>query len=157
MRLYVIRHASAEPSSPDGDRGRRLTPGGRAALESAALGLERMGIRFDHLLHSPLVRATETAGLLAGLSETEPAPADALADPPDEALLADIRRLGGRVAVVGHQPWVSELVAWLAFGRPLDGASLVFDTGTVAVLDGAAEPGAMRLLGLFQPGDLSRS
>lgn len=157
MRLYVIRHAAAEPTSPDGDRGRPLSARGRAAFSQVVAGLRQMAVRFDHLLHSPLVRATETAALLAELAESEPVPTDGLADPPDEALLYEVRRHGGRVALVGHQPWVSELVSWLVFGRPAEGSALTFDTGTVSVLDGPAEPGSMRLLGLYQPADFTRS
>jgi phosphohistidine phosphatase len=59
------------------------------------------------------------------------------------------------VAIVGHQPWLSDVLAWLV-GAPRDGAEARFPLrkGAVARLEGAPEPGAMSLTALFQPRDL---
>ncbi|MFW6369223.1 MAG: SixA phosphatase family protein, partial [Myxococcota bacterium] len=124
-------------------------------LTAAAFGLVRMGVRFDHLLHSPLLRAVETAQLLGDLSMSEPEAKEALAEPPDEALLHEIGRLEGVVAVVGHLPWVAEMVSWLTFGRVLEADRLHFSPGTIAALEGSPVPGGMRLAGLWQPGDFT--
>ena len=155
MRLYVIRHGAAEPSSPSGDFGRKLSEEGRRILLSTAFGLARMGVRFDHILHSPLVRASETADLMGDLSRTTPAVEQGLAQPPDEALLAEIRRLDGDVAVVGHLPWVAEMVVWLTTGSASAADGIRFSPGTVAALDGEPVPGGMCLAGLWQPGDFT--
>ncbi len=162
MRLYIIRHGSAEPSSPSGDFGRHLTEEGRRILMSTTFGLARIGVRFDHLFHSPMVRAAETAMTLDALVNEPPVELAALAQPPDESLLAELRRfVEGRapradvaVALVGHLPWVAELAAWLTVGRPLEAGAYIFSPGTVAALDGNLEPAGMRLSGLWQPGDL---
>ena len=60
MDLYLIRHAEAEPQSPDGsDERRGLTKKGRRRFESEVEGLARIGIRFDRLMFSPLLRAQD--------------------------------------------------------------------------------------------------
>lgn len=154
MMLYVIRHGAAEPSSPNGDFGRHLTEEGRRMLMATTFGLARMGVRFDHLLHSPMVRAAETATTLDALVNETPVELAGLAAPPDEALLAEVRKLEGIVAVVGHLPWVGELASWLTTGRPLESGTFIFSPGAIAALDGELEPGGMRISGFWQPGDL---
>ncbi len=153
--LYVIRHGTAEPSSAQGDFARRLTEQGLQDLKASTFGLARLGIRFDHLLHSPLVRAAQTALTLEALSNHPPQETSGLAQPPDEAFLSEVRGFEGDVALVGHLPWVAEMVAWLTLGRPADSPALIFSPGTVAALEGEIEPGRMRLSGLWQPGDLA--
>jgi phosphohistidine phosphatase len=68
MQLYIMRHAIAALREkwigPDGDR--PLTRGGRARMRLAARGLRTLKISFDVILSSPLVRAVETAEVVAG-------------------------------------------------------------------------------------------
>jgi len=66
MMLYVLRHGVAEEVGPEGtDGSRRLTPGGRRKLRAAAAGMRALGVTFDAILTSPLVRAAETAVIVA--------------------------------------------------------------------------------------------
>lgn len=72
----------------------------------------------------------------------------ALAASPHAALFDELA--GDVVSVVGHEPWLSELIALALVGRS-DGARFVLRKGGVAWLDGEPRAGAMSLRALFPP------
>ena len=121
MELYFLRHGIAAEVGPSGsgDAGRRLTKEGVAKMRSVAHGLRRLGVRPDVLLSSPLVRAHETAEIVArelGLKlhlAQELAPGCGLAQL--FALLGQ-HRAAVRVMVVGHEPDFSAMVGGLTGG-----------------------------------------
>jgi len=85
MMLYVLRHGVAEEVGPEGtDGSRRLTPGGRRKLRAAAVGMRALGLTFDAILTSPLVRAAETAAIVAEAQGSQAGPRElaALEPPP---------------------------------------------------------------------------
>ena len=49
--------------------------------------------------------------------------------------------IGEQVALVGHQPWMGEAVAWLTTGSTQRGSSFIFKRGGVAWLEGSPKPG----------------
>ena len=68
MEVILIRHAKAEnrdPNSWPDDDLRPLTAEGRAEQRSAARAMKQMGIKFDFLVTSPLLRAKETVDIVA--------------------------------------------------------------------------------------------
>ncbi len=66
MNLYLVRHGFANwPSWPGSDAERPLTPEGIQLIQAVGEGLARLGLRPDLILHSPLVRARQTAELIA--------------------------------------------------------------------------------------------
>src|SRR5262245_17291395 len=70
MRLLLLRHAIAEtrdPSRYPDDRLRPLTDEGERRMRRAARGMRRLGIRFDLILTSPLLRTTSTARIVAAV------------------------------------------------------------------------------------------
>lgn len=128
MNLLVIRHAIAEDkeafaASGRSDDQRPLTEAGRSKMRRAAEGLRLTCPRIAVLASSPLLRARETADIVA--------PAFRIArveiiealrpDRPYEELTAWLRRRvtpngndrDTTVAVVGHEPHLSGLVTWL--------------------------------------------
>jgi len=112
MRLYLVRHAQAEPGDPD--ELRRLTPSGRAAARD-------LGRRFaaeeapDSVLASPLLRARETAEEIARAAGVEAVPDERLAPgATTEDVLAAIAGRGERVVVVAHQPDCGRIAAELS-------------------------------------------
>ena len=150
MELFVIRHAIAVPGSmllADADR--PLSPKGRARFSQAVLGLQCLKIRFDQLYHSPWLRAVETAELLAPVLAGQAVCSPALARAPSQELLEAL--VGARVALVGHEPWMGELVAWLTTGAPPDGSVFAFKRGGVAWLEGQPQPGRMVLQAFLPP------
>ena len=66
-----MRHAHAGEADSrrwPGDRLRPLSDKGRRKHAVVADALRRMGVRFDRLLSSPLVRARQTADITAAVS-----------------------------------------------------------------------------------------
>jgi phosphohistidine phosphatase len=55
------------------------------------------------------------------------------------------------VALVGHEPWMGELVAWLTTGAPPHGSVFAFKRGGVAWLEGQPQPGQMVLQAFLPP------
>lgn len=155
MKLYVIRHAIAADATPGtSDDERELTDEGRERFEDGVRGLDRLEVRFDVILHSPLLRAVQTAELLVPLldDDGETRVALELAQAPSNALLGLLERES--TAVVGHEPWLSELIAWLVTERRDLANGFELKKGSVAVLEGEPKPGGMTLLAFYPPSAL---
>jgi phosphohistidine phosphatase len=153
MQLLVVRHGIAEDSAASGrDADRALTDEGRRRVDAVARALVELGLRMDRVLHSPALRAAQTAERLAPLLDGQDArhaiaACGALAAPPGEALLAALQ--GERLTVVGHEPWLSQLVAWLAVGEPRAARAFDVRKASVAWLEGEPRPGRMTLRALL--------
>lgn len=159
MEIVVVRHAVAEKRDPlrwPDDSARPLTGRGEARFVRAAHGLAVLVPDVDRLLASPFVRTWRTAELLhdvAGWPVPERCPELAEDRAPHDALAALARcRLDSRLAVVGHEPMLSELVSLLLTGTT-GAVRLELGKGAVAVLSLAAalEPGQALLRSLVTP------
>jgi len=150
MELLVIRHGTAEAHGhPGGDGARALVEKGWRQARAVGKFLARTGCLPGLVLTSPLVRARETA-----LGVCEEAGIDGPVEVPwlscgvdPETVLAELRGYSEfeRVAVVGHEPDLSELISHLlgaGFGR------LRMRKGAVAlvVLDEAMRTGELQFL-----------
>lgn len=152
MQLYVIRHAIAKDAQPgQADSTRELTRLGRRRLAQAVKGMRELAIRFDRIVSSPWVRARDTAERLGTLCDREPIFTELMVQPPRAELLALIAERGEDTAVVGHEPWLGELVAWLAFGDTRHGDALVLKKAGLVWLEGSAVPGGMQVRALLPP------
>ncbi len=151
-----MRHALALPPEGEGEEAddrRPLAPKGVRRFRKVVRGLEALGVEFTLLLTSPKRRALETAELLADLLEGESRVTPHLALPPSEELLREIPG-EGRVALVGHEPYLSQLLAWLLLGDPAPAGGegrFVLKKGGVAWLEGVPRPGGMVLKALIPP------
>jgi len=164
MEIILIRHAKAEsrdPNSwPDDDQ-RPLTAEGRAEQRAATRSMKKMGIKFDFLVSSPLLRARETADIVAkGYRWPEP-PQIAEELGHGYSVGAIVKFLakfppGAAVALVGHEPDLSDLTAGLT---TKDGRLniAVKKSGVVGIeFDGPAEEGRGTLLYHLKPGHLRK-
>ena len=116
VRLFVVRHAEAAPGDPDDLR--PLTAAGRDAAR--ALGERLADAQIEAVLSSPLLRARETAELIARAAGLESEPDERLAPGADVEDLREAFAGRGDVAVsVGHQPDCSEIVLALT-GEHID-------------------------------------
>jgi len=152
MELHLVRHAPAEErGGRRKDEARPLTADGRRRFARALKGLGAVGVRFDKLCHSPWLRASEAADLLAPLLDPggETAVLGGLAAAPTPALVPALA--GARVAAVGHAPWLSELAALLLFGDAKLAAKLPLKKGAVLHLRGEPRPGGMELVAALPP------
>jgi phosphohistidine phosphatase len=152
MQLFVIRHAVAEDSDLGiEDAARALTETGKAKLRRTVRGLRALEIRFERVLTSPWKRAAQTARALEPIASTAPIATDLLTQPPRAELLALIAERGETTAVVGHEPWLGELAAWLAFGDSKYGDSIVLKKAGVLWLEGTPVPGGMQVRAAMPP------
>ena len=148
MQVFVMRHGIADGLAPS-DFDRRLTPEGAEQFALGVRGLARLDVQLARILHSPLLRAVETAELLEPLCAGRREALDALVDAPDERVLEALAGAGPSVALVGHEPWQSRLVAWLIAGEQRLGPALHLSKGAVVQLEGQPRPGSMRLKGFW--------
>jgi len=137
-QLYLIRHGVAEERGdawPD-DTKRPLSEDGMERLQRSTRGLARLDIWIDLVLTSPLVRARQTADIVASAFDPRPSiiTVESLAPGGTYAsLVADLEKLARktRVALVGHEPGIGELAARLIGSRH----SFEFKKGAVCRID----------------------
>jgi len=149
--LYFLRHGQAEAGGATGDEARELSPDGEAALRSAATVWQRLNLRPDVVLTSPLARASRTAALLCEAVGGTPMPSDrlrpgarwndfgrAMADHPDAR----------RILFVGHEPDLSSTIALLS-----GAASVRMRPGGLACVEfyGTPEPRGGEIAWLIDP------
>jgi phosphohistidine phosphatase len=142
MELYIIRHAIAQPLGQKNDfldEKRALTSEGRERMREAAKGLRKLGVEFDLILTSPLVRAVETTEIIAhalGLSKKDVEQIEALAPgaPPGE-LFAEIKKRTGAesIALVGHLPDLGNVISEIVVGG--EGLRVQLKKGGVCSID----------------------
>jgi phosphohistidine phosphatase len=158
MELLLIRHAIAEARDarrwPD-DGERPLSRAGQERATRAARGLRRLKVRPALLLCSPLKRARQTAAILALAAHWPRAQvcAELVPGGPLQQLLAYLATLkASRVAIVGHEPDLSQLLQ-LCLDQPGTGLRMEFKKLAVVGLRFAHRPapGAAQLLWLLPP------
>jgi len=124
IELYILRHAVAKPRETwrgKDDSQRPLTRKGEKEMWRVAKGMKKLGLSFDLLLSSPYVRARRTAEIVgdvfkAGRKLKLTASLAAEADP--RRFLKQGRfRSAKKIIVVGHEPFLSELIALLLMGK----------------------------------------
>lgn len=115
MRLFFLRHGLAEPGSNQlGDFDRALTVEGRAEVDRVTRGLRQLKVRPDPILSSPLVRARQTAEIVAPVIGGRLEIVDELsAGAPPDAFLQLTRRYNAVEALmfVGHESDFSRAAA----------------------------------------------
>ncbi|HXX67088.1 MAG TPA: phosphohistidine phosphatase SixA [Polyangiaceae bacterium] len=114
MKLYVMRHGPAEDHAPGGrDEDRALTPAGRERVVAVAEKLFEIGEAPRSIITSPLVRAVQTAEIvaIATLSKHGGGVEVRREMAPGGDVLSLARKLTAagrkRVMLVGHEPDLS--------------------------------------------------
>lgn len=147
MRVFLVRHGEAADAIVDADR--PLTAAGRTQAERLAIWCAANDALPDEIRHSGLLRAAQTAEILAARLSPPGGVRVARGLAPDD----DPRPWAGELPhetaspmLVTHMPFVGELAALLASRR----APLAFATAEIAVLerDGAR----FRLVATWKPG-----
>jgi len=166
MKLYVMRHGSAEDRSESGvDGDRALTLAGRERVRAVARLLLDSNEEPTHIITSPLVRSVQTAEI--GALVTKLGDRDGtvevrrdLAPGGDAARLVQklVAEQCKRVLLVGHEPDLSGLIASLVggFGRSFEKAMVVGlhlpERGAGARLRFVLDPRSLELeTNLFSP------
>ncbi len=141
LEWYLVRHAIAAERGPDwpDDTRRPLTADGKRRFSAVVGRLNQADVALDLVLTSPLLRARETADLLrAGLGVRRRVLVLPVLEPgaAPRAVVASVLRqgIGRRIALVGHEPDLGGLAAWLiGASRPLP-----FRKGSICRIDGTA-------------------
>jgi phosphohistidine phosphatase len=118
-------------------------------MAAAVPGLLAWGLRPARLLTSPLLRARQTAEIVSEACGVEVQILDTLAALPGERLLSELK--GEDAMAVGHEPWISQLCAWLVAGRMGAAGAFPFKKGGAVLLSGELEPASMKLVAVLPP------
>ena len=166
MDLFLLRHGPAvERGTPgfENDGTRPLTPKGRRQSHKIAKAMRAMGLEFELVWSSPLVRARQTADIVAAGLELK-----------DRCFLAEELSPGGNagkliqkigrlkpapknILLVGHEPGLGELASRLVTGAAGAGFALkknglakleaeILHNGKCAALAWLLTPGQMKLM-----------
>ncbi|MFA6311883.1 MAG: histidine phosphatase family protein [Sterolibacterium sp.] len=124
MELILWRHAEAEEATVgQSDRKRELTKRGKNQARRIAGWLGEHRPKDLRILVSPAERCRQTASALGLPYETDPR-LDTTAEVADLLDAAqwptDLGKSGGAVLLVGHQPTLGRLAAWLLSGAEAD-------------------------------------
>lgn len=149
MQLLIIRHAIAEDKiefarTGRDDTERPLTKEGKQQMRRIVKGMRRIVRSIDVLTASPLVRAAQTAAIVAKeydeifirtVPELSPD-----GDPAAFAKWLRTQREATVVAVVGHEPHLGMLATWLMTGSRESHVTL--EKGGACMLGIDEQPGA---------------
>ncbi|MDP9201583.1 MAG: phosphohistidine phosphatase SixA [Gemmatimonadota bacterium] len=125
MQLLVIRHGIAEEAETFATSGlddsrRPLTKPGKRKMKEVAAGLREIVETIDVIGASPLLRAQQTAEIVAKAYGDLPVDTvQALSPESDPSALVgwlEQHESAKGVAIVGHEPHLGKLVSWLMTG-----------------------------------------
>ena len=124
--LYILRHGIAVERATRGyakDRDRPLTPEGCKKMRRIGKAMQNLKLSFELILSSPYVRARETAEIVAkGLKAKAKVKFSEhlIPDGNAEELVEQLQSLyhsPSDVLLVGHEPYLSELISMLLTGE----------------------------------------
>ena len=163
MNLFILRHGIAvEPGTAgfENDADRPLVPKGERRLRAAAAAMRKMELSYDVICSSPLVRARQTAEIVAEELKLQKRLkiTDALA--PGGSMknlvrqLSDWKPLPENVLIVGHEPYLSRLISLLISGE--DHTTVAMKKGSLCKLETVdLRPGlCARLIWLLTPSQM---
>ena len=152
MTIYFLRHASAGKKmlNPKKDEKRPLDDEGILQTRYIGRMLAQMDVRIDHIISSPLKRATQTASLAANelAFETPIKIEDALRP---EAKFEEFQAMMARykkseaVIVVGHNPSFTEFLS-RSISESAGAAQVEFKKGAVAKVEMNGKTGTLHWL-----------
>ena len=149
MNLYLMRHGIAVPADDASiaiDAERPLSPKGIKRTRKIAKGIRRLDLSFGVLLTSPLVRARQTADLVAAALGAEALVEEISGLSPEstvERLLSGLSQYQDRsdLLLVGHEPLLSHAAAHLLAGKSARNAlNLEFKKGGLCRIEIDALP-----------------
>ncbi len=145
MKLFFMRHGKAEEKKPGmRDEDRKLTSEGRRDVEAIA---RLIPDRPEVIYTSPLVRARETAEIVASVHGTRVVVVEELS--PNKASLEALRNLEivDKTLFIGHAPSIEKIVSEL-----IGGGKVKIKAGGLAVVEAEAlEKGKGTLTLLLTP------
>ena len=165
MQLLVIRHGIADDPSTiaakgQEDSGPALSKEGRQMMKDVAAGLRELVENVDVIGASPLLRAQQTAQIVAKAYDDLPVTTvdDLLpeSDPPALMNWLQQRATVDVVAIVGHQPNLGLVVTWLMSGVKASRVTLTKGGTCLLEFSSSVSPGNGTLQWLLTPSQLRR-
>jgi phosphohistidine phosphatase len=133
--LYLIRHAEANDGEPDSQRA--LSGRGRKQVLRLGAFLKRCPeVEPPEIWHSPLLRARETAELLAQHAGWKVRSLSVECIQPDDdpnLVVRSLEPFDGSLAIVGHNPHLTLLATLLVTGRCVPPAFFVRKCSLIAL------------------------
>jgi phosphohistidine phosphatase len=117
MDLLVLRHGEAGKRSPlPNDSKRTLTAEGRQEIIDLSNGLKSLQVKLDYVLSSPLLRAKDTAEIVAKSLKFKGKIEELQSLKPEGSRLEFYSALSklkqdSVVLVVGHEPYLSQMIS----------------------------------------------
>ena len=148
MELYFLRHGEADwPDWNKSDDERPLTKRGKREIQDVAKFLDRLKVRPDLIVTSPLPRALQTAEIAADHLKAKLRKDELLAPGFGMSELRTVfkRHHSKVLMLVGHEPDFTNVISGLT------GASLKLSKAGVALVDTDPDSEEGRLLWLFPP------
>ena len=135
MKLYLVRHGSANPADIDPQKG--LSDIGKKEIATLAALVRHLNIEVENIYHSGKARAEQTAEIVNiaiqsanGVSQkTGLTPNDPIKD-----IATEIVSAGKDVMLVGHLPFMAKLASYLLSDNT-DKIALEFKAGGMAYLE----------------------
>ena len=165
MQLLVIRHGIAEDPSavatgPD-DSGPPLSKEGKKMMKRVAAGLRELVDKVDVIGASPLLRAQQTAQIVAkAYNDLRVVTVEELlpeSDPPALMSWLGQHSTVDVVAIVGHQPNLGLVVTWLMSGIKASRVALTKGGTCLLEFSSSVSPGNGTLQWLLTPSQLRRN
>lgn len=134
MKLYFLRHGIAqEYVAGISDAQRALVPEGIRKTEKLAKRLDDFGVAPAHIYSSPLVRAHQTAAIIAAQTHAPMEIVDSLGFGFDERAaqrLVDNHTEDDDILFVGHEPTFSRTISYI-----IGGGNIQMKKGALARID----------------------
>jgi phosphohistidine phosphatase len=126
MKIYLVRHGIAQDhlgGAVTSDSLRALTDAGRNETRQVAQGLKKLGVDADLIITSPLIRAKQTAEIIADVLgyDQELRVTDALAPGGSASSVFKFAKQfqnADELFFVGHEPDIGKLAAALIWAGP---------------------------------------
>jgi phosphohistidine phosphatase len=148
MKLYFLRHGQADwPGWKKPDDERPLTKRGKREMRDVSKLLDRLKVRPDLIVTSPLPRAVQTAAIAADYLKAKVRKDESLSPGFAKSTLRAVvkRHRANVLMLVGHEPDFTNVISGLT------GASLKLSKAGVALVDVDPESGEAKLLWLLPP------
>ena len=164
MQVVIIRHAPAEnrqefAQKSQFDDSRPLTNKGKDKMRQNIKGLQICLPQITRIAESPLVRAQQTAGLLAAfypdaVRESLPALAPGGSELTVLAYLQKQAHTEETIALVGHEPDLGKLATWLLDGEAGEWMPLKKGSACLLEFSDDVEAGYAELCWMLMPKQL---
>jgi phosphohistidine phosphatase len=164
LQVLIVRHAPAEDrgefaSTGQSDDLRPLSHQGEEKMRQNIQGLQCVVSQIDGIVYSPLIRAQQTAKLLASAYHmARQKSLRALAPAGSESAILEYLQKKAKtmktIALVGHEPDLGELATWLLCGR--QDYWMPFKKGGICLLEfvNGVEAGNAELRWMLKPKQL---